>query len=174
MESPPHKATQACGPFKKRKRKCDKLLPKCSLCVRISRACHYTDAPKPTPTAAEFAALQERLTELEDRLSRSSEHPGSLSAAVSVSGASSLATESSGTTWPSRGLASFPSALFLDIDCYKWSNMQLPRPAVSIPMVGSIFTSLTFPFSFCSFILDTVADKHLGSTRRPQPAKRNT
>ncbi|KAH8805052.1 hypothetical protein F5884DRAFT_902138 [Xylogone sp. PMI_703] len=34
-------ATQACLPCKKQKRKCDKSLPKCSLCIRLCRDCNY-------------------------------------------------------------------------------------------------------------------------------------
>ncbi|XHG03615.1 hypothetical protein AWENTII_006916 [Aspergillus wentii] len=130
MEYPQHKASQACGACKKQKRKCDKLLPQCGRCLRISRPCDYADTPKPPSTAADLESLQARLTELEHRLSGASE-PDSLSATGSVSRSSSLATESS---TPSRGPNSFPSALFLDIDCYKWSHMQLPSPAASIPM----------------------------------------
>lgn len=133
MECFQHKSSQACVACKKQKRKCDKLLPKCSRCLGASRICNYDDTPKPPPTAADLEILQERLIELENRLSGASE-PRSLSATASVPSPSTLATESS---VHSRGPNSFPSALFLDIDCYKWSQMQLPKPAASIPMVSS-------------------------------------
>ncbi|OGM49469.1 fungal specific transcription factor [Aspergillus bombycis] len=134
MDAPAHKAAQACVSCRTKKRKCDKLLPECSLCVRTCRTCHYTGTPRLPPTADEFAALQERFAELEDRLHTSSEHTDSVSGPGSVSGAGSFATETSAITWLSKGSTGFPSALFLDLDCYKWSNMQLPRPAVNIPM----------------------------------------
>ncbi|GAM40130.1 fungal specific transcription factor [Talaromyces pinophilus] len=134
MESPTQKASQACGPCRKHKRKCDKLRPECSLCVRTCRTCDYTDTPRPPPTAAEFATLQERLGKLENRLRSASENPEFALATASVESASSFATESSATTGPSQRSSGFPSALFLDLDCYKWSGMQLPRPAVGIPM----------------------------------------
>lgn len=68
--------------------------------------------------------------DLENRLKGVSE-AGSSSDTVCTSSPGTLATESS---IPSREPNSFPSALFLDIDCYKWSHMQLPRPDAIIPM----------------------------------------
>ncbi|EAW15380.1 putative transcription factor [Aspergillus fischeri NRRL 181] len=135
MESPTQNATapQACGACKKHKRKCDKLLPQCSLCIRTCRTCDYNDAPRPPPTAAEFAALQGRLAELEHRVRSTSLPSDSMSATLSVSGNSTLPAEYIATKGPSQGPADFPSALFLDFDCYRWSNMQLPRPDVGIP-----------------------------------------
>lgn len=139
MERSQNIASQACVACKRQKRRCDKRLPQCSLCLRTSRTCDYADTPKPPPTAADLETLQARLTELEERLGSITE-PDSLSATAGISSSSSLATEPIG---PNREPTSFPSALFLDIDCYKWSNMQLPRPAANIPMVGSKQTIVT-------------------------------
>ncbi|KAL5360776.1 hypothetical protein BJX96DRAFT_165418 [Aspergillus floccosus] len=146
-------APQACVACKRQKRRCDKLLPQCSLCLRTSRTCDYADTPKPPATAADLAALQARLTELEEKLSSVSE-PASLSATTGVSGTNSLVSESIA---PEREPTSFPSALFLDIDCYKWSNMQLPRPAAGIPMdILSILNQQNFILGTTSLYFDTI------------------
>lgn len=122
------RSQHACGPCKKNKRRCDKSLPSCYLCVRTSRPCDYdTDRARPPPTAAEFANLQARLTELEERLTSTYEDPSST---ASVSGASPVSD-----TLVSDHPTQFPSALFLDIDCYKWAKMRLPRRSIDIPMV---------------------------------------
>lgn len=122
------KAHQTCHSCKKHKRRCDKTLPECSLCVRTGRTCDYDHSPKPPPTAAEFAALQSRIEELEDRLSAT--RPIPLSAA-------SLASDCSSSTWTSRIQRNprFPCALFLDADCYEWAGMRLSRPTLDIPLV---------------------------------------
>ncbi|KAL6797920.1 hypothetical protein J3E68DRAFT_277218 [Trichoderma sp. SZMC 28012] len=41
------KAPVVCLPCRKQKRKCDKALPRCSLCVRLCRECNYTEAAPP-------------------------------------------------------------------------------------------------------------------------------
>ncbi|EHA25871.1 hypothetical protein ASPNIDRAFT_43717 [Aspergillus niger ATCC 1015] len=146
-------ASHACVACKRQKRRCDKLLPQCSLCFRTSRTCDYADTPKSPPTAADLATLQARLTELEERLSSASASD-SLSATAGVSRTDSLATESIAYD---REPTSFPSALFLDIDCYKWSNMQLPRPAASIPMdILTILNQQNFILGTTSLYFDTI------------------
>ncbi|OJJ67674.1 hypothetical protein ASPBRDRAFT_47715 [Aspergillus brasiliensis CBS 101740] len=153
MERSQDIAAQACVACKRQKRRCDKRLPQCSLCLRTSRTCDYADTPKPPPTAADLETLQARLAELEERLSSVSE-PDSLSATTGGPGTSSLATES---ITPDREPTRFPSAMFLDIDCYKWSNMQFPRPAVSIPMdILSILNQPNFILETTSHYFDTV------------------
>lgn len=130
MERLPIKAHQACGPCKKHKRKCDKGLPACGLCARTERTCEYDGTPRPPPSAEEFAALQARMTELEDRLSNT--------CGSSAFVASPAPTSSSSTTWTDHMRSTttrFPSALFLDADCYEWAKMKIPRSAATIPMV---------------------------------------
>ncbi|OQE44364.1 hypothetical protein PENCOP_c002G07116 [Penicillium coprophilum] len=126
MNDTSSKAHQTCGPCKKHKRKCDKNLPECSLCVRTGRTCDYDHSPKPPPTADEFVALQSRIAELEDRLSSVSQ--------IAVS--PSLASNSHNSTWTNQIQRDnrFPSALFLDVDCYQWAGMRRSRPTLNIPL----------------------------------------
>lgn len=123
------RAEQSCGACKKLKRKCDKLLPECSLCSRTGRRCDYGVA-SPAPSAADFAALQVRLAELEQRLS-----DGLVTPQKSYD-PSPCRESSSGQLVASARSDEFPAALFLDIDCYKWARMRLPHPVVEIPAVS--------------------------------------
>ncbi|KAK3394387.1 hypothetical protein B0H63DRAFT_460785 [Podospora didyma] len=158
--SPP-KAIQACISCRKQKRKCDKTLPACSLCTRMGRSCDYTGDGQPAPTADDLAVLQSRLAELENRLGAASTTPAG-AAAVNErsppsnnsaggggggggysppessnnnnnSGPSSRpSVNSRGPLWlPS--MSRFPSAIFLDIDCFKWATMPIPKPNVDVP-----------------------------------------
>ena len=68
------RASQACIACRKQKRKCDKTLPACSLCVRMSRGCDYSDST-PTPNADDFAILRQKVSELESRLEAKSAPP---------------------------------------------------------------------------------------------------
>ncbi|KAJ6100035.1 hypothetical protein N7467_001570 [Penicillium canescens] len=128
MEKDPLNAHQACSACKKNKRKCDKRLPACGLCARTGRACEYDETPRPPPSADEFAALQVRITELEARLN--------IACGDSASVASPTPTFSSPKTWTDTtpSLTQFPFAMFLDLDCYEWARMKLPRPTATVPM----------------------------------------
>ncbi|KAK1757434.1 hypothetical protein QBC47DRAFT_318542 [Echria macrotheca] len=127
------RASQACLSCRKQKRKCDKALPTCGLCARMSRACDYTEttgagAGPGAPTAEDFLALQERLAELENRLRRNgSDADGVVAGSRPPGGSEPL--------WlpPGSSSRSFPSAVFLDIDAFKWAQLTIPRPAVEIP-----------------------------------------
>lgn len=132
MEKDPLNAHQACSACKKNKRKCDKRLPVCGLCARTGRACEYDETPRPPPSADEFAALQARITELEARLN--------IACGGSVSVASPTPTFSSPKTWTDTtlSLTQFPFAMFLDLDCYAWARMKLPRPTATVPMVCNL------------------------------------
>ncbi|KAK0630123.1 hypothetical protein B0T17DRAFT_589721 [Bombardia bombarda] len=155
------KASQACISCRKQKRKCDKTLPACGLCARMTRRCDYTDTPS-APTADDIAVLQARVAELENRLSNgggsggggdvamggtgNNHDPHSPSTttttntthALSPSGGSGRSrpppVNSRGPLWlPSLMNNGLPSAVFLDIDCFKWAGMPIPKPNVDVP-----------------------------------------
>ncbi|KAK3362698.1 hypothetical protein B0T25DRAFT_586894 [Lasiosphaeria hispida] len=125
------KASQACISCRKQKRKCDKTLPMCSLCGRMGRPCDYSDGSPPVPTADDLASLHTRLAELEQRL----RNPAVSETSPSVfSDASRQSVNSRGPLWlgpPSMNR--FPSAIFLDIDCFKWAQLPIPKPNVDVP-----------------------------------------
>ena len=140
-------ADQACGACKKHKRRCDKAIPECSLCHRAGRTCIYPEAPESMPTAAMFAALRERLQELEERVDKPpiTYYDHGFSPAVSRPSLldRDIASHNSNLGTPSmlggQEESEFPAALFLDIDCFTWAGLKLPDPPVPIPVVSTIF-----------------------------------
>ncbi|KEF56228.1 uncharacterized protein A1O9_07809 [Exophiala aquamarina CBS 119918] len=122
------RADQTCAACKKLKRKCDKLLPQCALCQRTGRNCEYTTL-SPTPTAGDLSFLRERLADLEQRLATA---PLTTQQAATSSSGPTVSRNDGGGDQGS-GMREFPTALFLDIDCYKWTRMQMPLPSAEIP-----------------------------------------
>ncbi|KAH7388938.1 hypothetical protein BKA64DRAFT_747579 [Cadophora sp. MPI-SDFR-AT-0126] len=167
MATPPERlasnADQACVACKRQKRRCDKAVPQCSLCRRTGRMCVYSDASDPPPTAAAFAALQKRLSELEDRLnttpntsSGDTSSPAESHRTLSDVGGARNSGQS--IVSPSVPMVSeqqepdFPAALFLDIDCFVWAGIQMPDPSVGIP------TDVLALLSQGNVVVDTSAD----------------
>ncbi|KAK4541915.1 hypothetical protein LTR36_007279 [Oleoguttula mirabilis] len=132
----------ACASCRKQKRKCDKLLPRCSLCQRIGRSCDYSDDSRaPVPSTEEFMTLRQEVAELKNLLS------GSVATARS-NGTSSSGNEHSDLTmsngspadilsapgqpvWP--GPSSFPSFFFLDSNAFEYERFQIQSPHVRVP-----------------------------------------
>jgi hypothetical protein len=135
MEVDPIQAEIACITCRKQKRRCDKLLPSCSLCIRHERRCEYAITSSSRPTAAEFAVLQMRLSELEDRLGTNATLSPIAPMTPPISTAS-YAVRSSTELSEKPVLTRFPSVLFLDLDWFKWTNTKLPKPQVEIPLVS--------------------------------------
>lgn len=150
-------AAQACAACRKQKRRCDKLLPACSRCASLQRACDYADAiaaagasSSSAPTAEDFAALQNKLAEIETRLLSGSGGGGGSPAiarshptpATSSSAADAGTLAEPGSEDHRAGGAPpvvtnrFPSVFFLDTDIYKFAGIVPPRPVVDIPIVS--------------------------------------
>ncbi|KAK3397818.1 hypothetical protein B0T20DRAFT_232564 [Sordaria brevicollis] len=164
---PAPKANQACISCRKQKRKCDKSVPTCGLCARMSRQCDYSDSPS-APTANDVAALQARLAELENRLkevtSRSSSSPSSSSnnnniftqetttnnatssqSTPVINGTNSHSSDSfylPGT--PTSVIKThFPPSLLLDIDIYKWASHSIPPSSSTLTVPPFVYSLLT-------------------------------
>lgn len=132
----------ACRACKQGKRRCDKAVPKCSLCERTGRECDYSDRLRPSPTAEDFALMKARLDDFEKRIAVPSSVITStfLASTPAINEAIEVCTTGGVTSTlasNSRAKATnFPAALFLDIDCFVMARMQLPAPAPTcIPMV---------------------------------------
>ncbi|KAF2858075.1 hypothetical protein K470DRAFT_222009 [Piedraia hortae CBS 480.64] len=105
-------APLACASCKKQKRRCDKLLPTCSLCRRIGRHCDYIDDTRPTNTAAEeLSALRQEVVDLKNLVS------------------SALRGGGPSSNWPTP---SFPSLIFLDGSAFD-SPLQMHNGNVRAP-----------------------------------------
>lgn len=138
------RAAQACVPCRKQKRKCDKALPACGLCSRMGRLCDYTDVQQ-APTAGDLVSMQMKIVELEQRLNQKEQQ--SISAVASPNGNASSAGGAPGPSalflnavnekpplWMPAQIR-FPSAMFLDIDCFIYASLPVPKPSAEIPMV---------------------------------------
>lgn len=146
------KAAQACVPCRKQKRKCDKGLPACGLCSRMGRLCDYTDVQQ-APTAEDLMSMQMKIVELEQRLNQKEQQKSS-----TVASRNGNAVATNGGPGPSASFMNavnekpppwmpaqtkFPSAMFLDIDCFIYAGLSVPKPSAEIPMVSVSFCSVT-------------------------------
>ncbi|KAK0733585.1 hypothetical protein B0T26DRAFT_27774 [Lasiosphaeria miniovina] len=117
----------------------------------MGRPCDYTADAQPPPTADDLAVLQSRLADLENRLSAANNNSNhgtpntntNTNASVHNSSARPISPDSGrlidrpsvnnsrGPQWLPSGR--FPSAIFLDIDCFKWASIPIPKPNVDLP-----------------------------------------
>ncbi|KAL6232699.1 hypothetical protein BDW75DRAFT_247041 [Aspergillus navahoensis] len=60
---PPHRPASACDHCRLRRRRCDRIRPRCSLCASQGVACVYGQAPnsQPSPLVQELVSIRERL-----------------------------------------------------------------------------------------------------------------
>lgn len=119
------KAPQACSACKRHKRRCDKQLPRCGLCIRTDRSCQYVEM-LPPPTGEEVAALWDRIADLESRT-------------ASVNQVADVPpTQHAQASMPMGHVVSPPSevaGIFLDWDAFTWLGNSVPKPALDIPDV---------------------------------------
>jgi hypothetical protein len=116
------RAHQACGSCRKQKRKCDKALPACSLCMRLGRACNYSDAPGAPSSASseDFVELRHKVQELEARLE-------------SKQAGNGTGVLSSNLRPNQFVLNAFPAVFFFDSEIYQESRVDISRLALSVP-----------------------------------------
>lgn len=141
-------APQACGSCRKQKRRCDKQLPTCSLCLRIGRNCGYSaETQTNQPSPEEFAALKDQVASLEQLLRTTTQSSGSLQSGTNgtPNGSSSNSSNSlngnspaslllsPGQPPPWTGPASFPSLFFLDSNAFEYERFQIQAPHVKVP-----------------------------------------
>ena len=142
-------AAQACSSCRKQKRKCDKGLPSCGLCVRIGRPCDYSvDAPSNAfgaPTSEEFEELRRKVGELETVLARagkSSSLRGSNGDVHMIGSGNSESASPAGdvpisqtiaATAPWIGSSGFPSLFFLDSQMFEYERFTIQTPYIRVP-----------------------------------------
>ncbi|KAK6070175.1 fungal specific transcription factor domain-containing protein [Seiridium cupressi] len=136
------KANQACYSCRKQYRSVGVTKP--YLPARYAREWHGTVTDRmsdsevqPAPTAEDFATLQEKLRQLEDRLSYASAsdisvgHLSPPSATVSHAGRTPQLPAQE-PLWQ-NALGSFPAAAFLDARMFQWNGLHVPTPTSEIP-----------------------------------------
>ncbi|QIW97529.1 hypothetical protein AMS68_003047 [Peltaster fructicola] len=145
----PSLAAQACSACRKQKRRCDKQLPACTLCIRIGRDCKYLHEQARDPevsSSAEFEALRQRVIDLESVIATSSARadgvpengtprPHATKDSLSAAMGDRVAVAGS---WPTRsGQQQFPSLFFLDALIFGYAGNQIPSPYVKVPVDGT-------------------------------------
>lgn len=115
-ESNHGRAFQACLSCRKQKRKCDKALPACSLCCRLSRLCDYRDGTS-SNGSDDLAELRQKVQELEARLDSKNTF--------------SRLSPYDGLGRPSQSV--FPAMYFLDAEAYQEARFSIPQPVVTVP-----------------------------------------
>lgn len=135
----------ACASCRKQKRKCDKLLPRCSLCQRIGRSCDYSDDSRvAVPSTDEITALRQEVAELKNLLSDgiatvrsngnsygSNGHSSGLTMSNDGSPADMFGVPGQPTAWPAP--SAFPSLFFLDSNAFEYERFQVHPPYVRVP-----------------------------------------
>lgn len=122
------KAHQACLTCKRQKRKCDKELPSCGLCLRMARPCDYSDPP-PLPSYDDINILHSRIHDLETQLHLAlavhapQAQPGAAISNIAESHSIAEISQNGGQlhedmTW-SNIKNRFPSIAFLDSEAFQ-------------------------------------------------------
>lgn len=126
-ETPIAVAPFACAACRSQKKRCDKIFPACSACVRLRRACKYSSGPAPPPKSGDYQELVERVKLLENEISQQR----ALSDSRSIT---SPRTIQLGLGTPSSSNASeFPSIFFLDLEIFQKRRLKAPRPSLAVP-----------------------------------------
>jgi hypothetical protein len=97
--------------------------------------CDYTEVQQP-PTAEDLLSMQQKIIDLEQRLNQQTNNAALPTPPPAVSTGHTIpvqqALTSHGPLWmPPQNKC--PPALFLDIDCFKWASLRVPKPSVEIP-----------------------------------------
>lgn len=128
-------AAHACFACKKLKRRCDKQLPQCSLCLRIGRDCGYNDTT--TLPTGDSRALQNQVDELEALLLQKNRQIEELSSLLSES------THSHDMSTPAiypGAVERFPAMFFLDHEIFREARPAIPQP--QLPISKDVFADL--------------------------------
>lgn len=131
-------APQACTACKRQKRKCDKKLPQCSLCLRMMRECNYYESS--TPASDRSTVLQDRIAELEALLQQKDKQIQQ----QSISPCHSRQFYSPAARLVNANpFEQFPALFFLDNEMFKEARMSIPRPSPPVPediyqMLGNV------------------------------------
>jgi len=137
----PLRASQACLACRKQKRKCDKALPSCSLCVRMSRPCDYSDNTA-TPNADDFALLRQKIIDLEARLEGWRPESGWNEPLSASSRSRAISVDCAFTPeYP----PAFPAMFFLDAEIFHQAHLTIIKPSEPVPddVLAALGTSIS-------------------------------
>ncbi|KAK3670152.1 hypothetical protein LTR78_009999 [Recurvomyces mirabilis] len=133
-------AAQACTTCRKQKRKCDKILPSCGLCIRIGRPCDYSDEIRGSgaaPSPEDFVALRQEVAELKNLLSQGVVTPaqsnGGSNGHNNSHGSSPYSALAGNGRPMGQSSSSFPSLYFLDSNAFEYERSQIQAPYIRPP-----------------------------------------
>lgn len=121
-------APHACSACKKQKRRCDKQLPECSLCLRVGRICDYNEATN--GSSDNSLALQNRIAELETLLLQRNQRIADLSSQSPESG---QLRHSAVRVVSPNPVECFPAMFFLDHEIFNEARPAIPLPRPPMP-----------------------------------------
>lgn len=144
---PPATAPQACTSCRRHKRKCNKILPACELCVRLGRACEYGSQNQGVGDAnagvdvKEFERLVRKVQGLEARLADAEGGSGIESGGYGNGNGNGNGHELelshepaiSQSQPPYSGPAGFPSLFFLDSQMFEYERLAVQAPCLRVP-----------------------------------------
>ncbi|KAE8356375.1 fungal-specific transcription factor domain protein [Aspergillus coremiiformis] len=126
-------APHACLSCKRNKRRCDKSLPSCSLCLKAGRLCDYSDASQFSQTD-EIRNLQSRIQVLEARVLGSSGTSSTTASTIGVRSGSNPPADQSHSSELSI------QAYYLDSDL--WSSFSPLGHGTHVPVSEDVSTAL--------------------------------
>ncbi|KAM0719810.1 hypothetical protein Q7P37_003945 [Cladosporium fusiforme] len=151
--TPPSTAPQACIPCRRHKRKCNKVLPACELCVRLGRECDYNSPSQSAENStgsvdvAEFERLVRKVQGLEARVSGVASNgvvgdDSNMSGNVHGDGHRPMDVQSipNISPQPYPGPEGFPSLFFLDSQMFEYERLTVQTPSIRVP--GGALASL--------------------------------
>lgn len=129
------KASQACLSCRAQKKKCDKSLPSCALCIRVGRSCNYSIEPLSLANSEKFELLHKKVRRLEAQLDGHSNHGSPVSSDSRRSTSRTPSTSLNGLEQSEQSNHGVPVAFFLDATAFPVGKYQGSRHNLQLPQV---------------------------------------
>lgn len=136
---PLDKAPQACLSCRTQKRKCDKALPTCGLCVRVKRTCNYSFEPSSSSRLEEFLSLQRKVRHLEAQREGQSTYGSPISSTSWRSSSKTRSSSLNGVEDTEQETHVTSSVFFLDGAAFILGGYQMRRPHLQLPEIFEEF-----------------------------------
>lgn len=127
------RASQACLPCRQKKRRCDKVLPSCTLCSRLSRQCEYPEGALSPSSAEDVLLLRRRVQQLEDQLAIANASNPNTDPTAWITPPGSTNSSISLAEPVQHAHAPFASLFFLDGEAFGHARPPLPKPSIPMP-----------------------------------------
>lgn len=129
------KALQACLSCRSQKRRCDKVLPTCSLCARVRRACNYSFEPSSSSRSEEFLSHQRKVRHHEAQREGQSTYGSPISSTSWRSSSKTPSRSLNGMEDTERKNQVSLSVFFLDGAAFNLRGYQFSHPHLPLPEI---------------------------------------